>query len=71
MSLLNWSNCKKLTLELASGRAHKFNRVSGSVKNYLEARLRAEIEYLVRHHPSIGKTITTGGSGCDKLGGNI
>lgn len=60
MSLINWATCKRLVLDEASTRAHKFDRVSGDVKDYLEARVRHGIISLVRSHPSVGKTISAG-----------
>ena len=57
-SLLNWSNVKSAILEAASGRAHKFNRVSKSeVQPWLEAKIQTAIGELVRSNPSKGKTI--------------
>ena len=59
-SLINWNQCKKLILDRAADRAHKFNRVGKDVKNYLEASIRTDILMIVAHHPSKGKTIKMG-----------
>lgn len=60
-SFLNWSNCKKFMLDRAAAtRAHKFTRVSGSVKDMLELSVRNAMISFVKSHPGVGMTLTTG-----------
>lgn len=59
--LINWQNSKREILFRAEAtRAHKFTRVGGDVKTYLDTVVRNAIIHLVRTHPGVGKTITTG-----------
>ena len=61
--LLNWKHCKQFTLDYASrSRAHKFTRVSGDVKELLEAYLRTRIRLFVDSHPGKGTTLKAGDS---------
>lgn len=70
-SFINWSNCKKYILEHAvRTRSHKFTRVSGGVKEYLEASIRSDMINLIRQHPGVGKTISTGVTRYEKPNGD-
>jgi hypothetical protein len=46
--------------ELRPGCVGKLTRVSSGVYDYLEANVITDIRELIRSHPSIGKTVTTG-----------
>lgn len=51
------ARCKKFMLEYAERRAHKFNRVAGSVYIELDFKLRDIMRHKVDSQPSKGKTI--------------
>ncbi len=58
--LINWTNCKKRVLHLASFRAHKFKRVGDDVRLHLDRLVGEAIERIVNAQPNKGKTINTG-----------
>lgn len=60
-SLICWSQCKVYAISyVVTHRAHKFERISADVKDYLEGVVRQAIEKVVSSHPSRGKTIQMG-----------
>ena len=59
--LINKKACRDYLLDLSTERrGGKFTRVSDEVFDYLEARIRIEMDSFLHSHPSIGKTIKTG-----------
>jgi hypothetical protein len=59
-SLINKAACKKVVLEFAQTRAHKFTRVGSDVYDHLNDLVLNSIKGIIRSHPSIGKTIMMG-----------
>jgi len=56
--LINKKACRDYLLDLSKIRRNgKFTRVAENVFGYLNSRLRMEMDSLLYHHPSIGKTI--------------
>jgi hypothetical protein len=56
---INRSKCKKFALEFAkANRAQKFTRVSEDFLISCEAALKQHIQFRVKSHPSVGKTLT-------------
>ena len=56
-SIINRAAVKRLALDMARKRAHKFTRVSEEFLNTTEAQLRLNISRRIESHPSKGKTL--------------